>query len=87
MPGAFTIGHNVNSNTEVDQVMTFYGGYAGYFRDIDGHLWEMVWKPFFIRGGIRCLDRRISKFSFRYFKVLLRIFQSLASDISKFMYI
>ncbi|MFC3199323.1 VOC family protein [Parapedobacter deserti] len=60
-PGAFTIGHNVNSKTEVDQVMdqaakagaaivkppqqTFYGGYAGYFRDIDGHLWEVVWNP------------------------------------------
>ncbi|GGG96712.1 hypothetical protein GCM10007415_34950 [Parapedobacter pyrenivorans] len=60
-PGAFTIGHNVNSKAEVDQVMdqaakagaaivklpqqTFYGGYAGYFRDIDGHLWEVVWNP------------------------------------------
>jgi len=60
-PDAFTIGHNVNTKTEVDQVMdqaakagativkppqqTFYGGYAGYFRDIDGHLWEVVWNP------------------------------------------
>ncbi|WP_353130063.1 VOC family protein [Parapedobacter pyrenivorans] len=60
-PGAFTIGHNVNSKAEVDQVIdqaakagaaivkppqqTFYGGYAGYFRDIDGHLWEVVWNP------------------------------------------
>ena len=24
---------------------TFYGGYAGYFRDLDGHLWEVVWNP------------------------------------------
>ena len=24
---------------------TFYGGYAGYFRDPDGHLWEIVWNP------------------------------------------
>ena len=24
---------------------TFYGGYAGYFRDPDGHLWEVVWNP------------------------------------------
>ena len=22
---------------------TFYGGYAGYFRDPNGHLWEIVW--------------------------------------------
>lgn len=60
-PGAFTIGHNVNSREEVNQVMdraekagavivkppqpTFYGGYAGYFQDPDGHLWEVVWNP------------------------------------------
>lgn len=57
----FTIGHNVNSRDEVDAVMeqaeragativkpageTFYGGYAAYFRDPDGHLWEVVWNP------------------------------------------
>ena len=60
-PTAFSIGHNVRSRAEVDQVMgqasgagaeivkpaedTFYGGYAGYFRDPDGHLWEVVWNP------------------------------------------
>lgn len=58
---SFTIGHNVASREEVDRVMaeaaragagivkpaqdTFYGGYAGYFRDPDGHLWEAVWNP------------------------------------------
>lgn len=57
----FTIGHNVNSQAEVDAVMaqakkagatvvkpaqkTFWGGYAGYFSDPDGHLWEVVWNP------------------------------------------
>lgn len=57
----FTLGHNVNSNSEVDAVMakaekagavivkqaheTFWGGYAGYFQDIDGHLWEVVFNP------------------------------------------
>ena len=57
----FTIGHNVNSREEVDAVMeqakragakitkpaenTFWGGYAGYFQDPDGHLWEVVWNP------------------------------------------
>lgn len=24
---------------------TFWGGYAGYFQDLDGHLWEVVWNP------------------------------------------
>ncbi len=56
-----TIGHNVTSKEEVDAVMaeagragarivkpaqdTFWGGYAGYFQDPDGHLWEVVWNP------------------------------------------
>lgn len=60
-PTEFTIGHNVNSKEEVDQVMeqakkagatitvpahdTFWGGYSGYFQDPDGHLWEIVWNP------------------------------------------
>jgi catechol 2,3-dioxygenase-like lactoylglutathione lyase family enzyme len=57
----FSIGHNVASEREVDAVMaqaeqagarivkkaqkTFYGGYAGYFQDPDGHLWEVVFNP------------------------------------------
>lgn len=24
---------------------TFWGGYAGYFKDPDGHLWEIVFNP------------------------------------------
>lgn len=56
-----TLGHNVSSKAEVDAVMvkarhanakivkpaqdTFWGGYAGYFQDPDGHLWEVVWNP------------------------------------------
>jgi len=58
---AFTIGHNVLHREEVEETMaaaqragarivkdaqdTFYGGYAGYFCDPDGHLWEVVWNP------------------------------------------
>lgn len=58
-----TIGHNVASKEEVDAVMrqageagarivkpaadTFWGGYAGYFQDPDGHLWEVAWNPQF----------------------------------------
>jgi uncharacterized protein len=57
----FTLAHNVSSKSEVDAVMgeakkagavivkaaqnTFYGGYAGYFQDPDGHLWEVAWNP------------------------------------------
>jgi hypothetical protein len=57
----FAIGHNVNSKEEVDAAMvkarnagaaitkeaqdTFWGGYAGYFQDPDGHLWEVAWNP------------------------------------------
>jgi uncharacterized glyoxalase superfamily protein PhnB len=26
---------------------TFYGGYAGYFRDPDGHAWEIAYNPGF----------------------------------------
>jgi len=26
---------------------TFYGGYAGYFQDLDQHLWEVVYNPAF----------------------------------------
>jgi hypothetical protein len=56
-----SIGHNVNSVREVDEAMkraaaagaeiikpahkTFWGGYAGYFRDPDGHLWEVAFNP------------------------------------------
>lgn len=57
----FSLGHNTASREEVDTVMsqaasagativkaaqdTFWGGYAGYFSDPDGHLWEVVWNP------------------------------------------
>ena len=60
-PTELSIGHNVASAQEVDAVMaqaeragadivkpaqaTFYGGYAGYFQDPDGHLWEVVFNP------------------------------------------
>jgi hypothetical protein len=60
-PTELTLGHNVSSTAEVDAAMeqaknagavivkpaqeTFWGGYAGYFQDPDGHLWEVVWNP------------------------------------------
>ena len=57
------LAHNVRSREEVDDVLdraqqagaeitspaaeTFYGGYAGYFADPDGHLWEVGYNPGF----------------------------------------
>ena len=59
-----TIAHNVGSEEEVDAVLeqarqagatmvkaagkTFWGGYAGYFQDPDGHLWEIATHPHFV---------------------------------------
>ncbi|MBI2887579.1 MAG: VOC family protein [Chloroflexi bacterium] len=59
----FSLAHNVNTKEEVDTVMAgaknagatitdpphdrAWGGYAGYFQDIDGHLWEVAWHPQF----------------------------------------
>jgi catechol 2,3-dioxygenase-like lactoylglutathione lyase family enzyme len=60
-PTDLTLGHNVSSKAEVEEVMkqaadagavilkaaqdTFWGGYAGYFQDPDQHVWEVVWNP------------------------------------------
>ena len=62
----FTLAQNVASKAEVDAVMklavkaggramrpaadTFWGGYAGYFADPDGTLWEVAWNPHFQLG-------------------------------------
>jgi catechol 2,3-dioxygenase-like lactoylglutathione lyase family enzyme len=61
--GGITLAHNVRSRREVDEIMasaaaagatvtkpaaeTFYGGYAGFFRDPDGHVWEIAHNPGF----------------------------------------
>jgi catechol 2,3-dioxygenase-like lactoylglutathione lyase family enzyme len=63
----FSLAHNVGSIEEVNAVMleaqraganivktaraTFYGGYAGYFQDPDGHLWEVAFNPGFSSLG------------------------------------
>ncbi|GAB2876604.1 VOC family protein [Uliginosibacterium flavum] len=60
---ACLLSHNLPSAAAVDQLMaeaqaagatltkpaqkTFWGGYAGYFQDPDGHLWEVVYNPDF----------------------------------------
>ncbi len=38
---------------------TFWGGFSGYFADLDGHLWEIAHNPFFSlddRGQVRLPD-------------------------------
>jgi catechol 2,3-dioxygenase-like lactoylglutathione lyase family enzyme len=61
--GGITLAHNVRSRAEVDAVLdeaaragarimvpareTFYGGYAGFFTDPDGHVWEIAYNPGF----------------------------------------
>lgn len=61
--GGIALAQNVRSREEVDAVIaaaaaagatitkpaarTFYGGYAGYFADLDGHLWEIAHNPGF----------------------------------------
>jgi catechol 2,3-dioxygenase-like lactoylglutathione lyase family enzyme len=60
-PG-ITIAHNVRTKEEVASVLkkaeslgaqvvkpaqdVFWGGHSGYFRDLDGHFWEVAWNPF-----------------------------------------
>ncbi len=61
--GGITLAHNVGSRAQVDELIelarrsgaeiarepaeTFYGGYAGVFRDLDGHAWEVAHNPGF----------------------------------------
>jgi predicted lactoylglutathione lyase len=59
-PGEFSLGQLVQSRAEVDELIEKaeaagaavttprdrpWGIYSGYFRDLDGHLWEIIWNP------------------------------------------
>jgi catechol 2,3-dioxygenase-like lactoylglutathione lyase family enzyme len=60
--GAMTLSHNTRSREEVDALLklaqeagakilraggeVFWGGYIGYFRAPDGHIWEIAHNPF-----------------------------------------
>ncbi|MEP4035711.1 VOC family protein [Pseudophaeobacter sp.] len=60
--GAMTLSHNTRSREEVDDLLAlalkagaeilrpadevFWGGYIGYFRAPDGHIWEVAHNPF-----------------------------------------
>lgn len=68
--GAYSIAHNVADRAAVDAAIAaaeaagatvlkrpvdvFWGGYAGYFADPDGHAWEVAWNPHWTidEGGI-----------------------------------
>ncbi len=73
--GGIALAYNTRNKAEVDAVLAeaaragatlvkpahemFWGGYAGYFSDPDGHLWEIAWNPGFPMteyGGIRLPD-------------------------------
>jgi hypothetical protein len=59
--GEFSIGQLVETRADVDAVLARaeeagatvteapherpWGIYSGYFRDLDGHLWEIIWNP------------------------------------------
>ena len=60
-PTEFSIGHLVQNKEEVDSLMKRaesagstvtdkpherpWGIYSGYFKDLDDHLWEIIWNP------------------------------------------
>lgn len=69
--GGVTLACNCASEVEVDALLgraqaagariakpaqkTFWGGYSGYFEDLDGHLWEVAHAPMFsfnAQGGL-----------------------------------
>ena len=57
-----TISHNTKSEKEVDEILekvaelgaaivkpaqkVYWGGYSGYFKDLDGYLFEVAYNPF-----------------------------------------
>ena len=59
--GGVALAHNVRARDDVEAVLaeaaaagpailkaaeeTTWGGYSGYFADLDGHLWEVAWNP------------------------------------------
>ena len=59
----FTLAHNARSKEEVVEIVrraessgakvikepqdTFWGGFSGYFADLDGYYWEVAWGPMF----------------------------------------
>jgi catechol 2,3-dioxygenase-like lactoylglutathione lyase family enzyme len=67
-----TISHNAKSAKEVDEILdkvaklgativkpaqkVYWGGYSGYFKDLDGYLFEVAYNPFWELDGNDNLD-------------------------------
>ena len=70
-----TLAHNVRSKDDVITIIerarsagaravkepqeTFWGGFSGYFADVDGYYWEVAWGPMFEfadNGALRFKD-------------------------------
>jgi predicted lactoylglutathione lyase len=65
--GAVTLAQLYPARADVDRVLdqavsaggrllkpaqdVFWGGYSGYFSDLDGHVWEIAWNPHFELGA------------------------------------
>jgi uncharacterized glyoxalase superfamily protein PhnB len=73
--GGIALAYNARSKEDVDAVLaeaeragarilkpakdTFWGGYSGYFADLDGHPWEVAWNPGWSlneKGEVRLAD-------------------------------
>ena len=68
----FALAHNARSKAAVDSIFAqlkdrgativkepeevFWGGYSGYFSDLDGHCWEVAYNPYWTIGE----DGRVS---------------------------
>ena len=60
--GGIALAHNARSEAAVDNILAlaeksggkilktarkvFWGGYSGYFKDIDNHVWEVAFNPY-----------------------------------------
>jgi predicted lactoylglutathione lyase len=65
------LAYNARTKQEVEEVLreaesaggrivkpaeiAFYGGYSGYFADLDGFLWEVAWNPSFSLAAVGSL--------------------------------
>lgn len=63
---SFSMAYNVDSEEKVNETINnietiggkiikqpqkvFWGGYSGYFADLDGYLWEVAYNPFSVLG-------------------------------------
>ncbi len=70
--GGITLSYNARTKTDVEQALemakkagakilkpaqdVFWGGFSGYFADLDGYAWEIAWNPHFqmdLKGNLQ----------------------------------